>query len=133
MMRRALVCAALTVCCILVAFAITRCCGDYGYGDEYDFTLSTTTLDFSTADAQRSFAISFNAGVGDRAWHISGTPAWAQLSATSGTDSAVVTVTALRQGLGPGTYQGVLLVSSGDQSETIELYLTVYPPDRPVL
>jgi len=96
-----------------------------GSGDSNVFSLSTNEMQFSSADQELSFAISFGSSVTSRDWEIRGAPSWLELSATQGTDSAVVVVQANRAALEPGNYQATLLVISGRQSEFITVTMTV--------
>ncbi|MCP4221381.1 MAG: BACON domain-containing protein [bacterium] len=59
-------------------------------------------------------------------WNASADQSWLDVSPSSGTGSATVTVTADTSGLSTGEYTGTVTVGDADNSATVAVYLTVY-------
>lgn len=82
------------------------------------------SLDFGTADSQRSFAIA-NSGGGTLTWSVSAAQGWIGVSPEAGSGHETISVTAARAGLADGTHNGAITVTSNGGTATVSVSLTV--------
>jgi len=115
-----------------VVLSLVACGGDDPPPPEPEIPLlsvTPTTLNFDSTSVSETFAIS-NTGDGDMSWSCTNsTAAWlTSMSPTSGTvtnNTATVTVTVDRTGLGVGDYSASIYVASAGGSDTIDVTMNV--------
>ena len=100
-------------------------------------SVDTVAIAFGTDIESSTFAIS-NLGEGELIWSASSNVSWLGLSLTSGSvfqDETVVTATVDRSVVLPGSYTGVVTVTSNAGSHTVDVSMTVVnrPPSPPSL
>lgn len=87
-------------------------------------SVNPTTLDFGDTIDSLTCVIR-NTGFETLTWSVSGLPTWARASPSSGSGDATVTMTADRSGLGYGSYQQVISVTSNGGNASVTLRMTI--------
>jgi hypothetical protein len=108
------------------AFSITRA----------SMTVNKTRLTFGAvvkgvSTGPQGFTVT-NSGTGPLNWSITDNTAWIDCSPTSGTNNALITVTAISSGLAAGTYTGTITVIdplAAGSPQLVQVTLHVYNPD----
>ena len=100
------------------------------------FSVDPPSLDFDQDTTQLTLAFRNH---GDQAldWTVAADANWLAAATPAGTTSAGgasdIVIEVDHTGLGPGEYQGALTVTSGDQTETVPVSMTVPPPPELVV
>ncbi len=85
-------------------------------------------LDMSQGESKsKSFSIS-NVGGGTLTWKVSADKQWIDISPTSGTESAKVTININTAGLNPGVYKGTITITSNVGTRTGSINLKIAKP-----
>ena len=90
-------------------------------------TVSPSFLDFGSTLTSKTFDIT-NSGTGTLTWNISDNKTWITTNPVSGnttTETDQITVTIDRSNLAPGTYDGLVTVTSNDVTKTVDITMTV--------
>ncbi|MDZ4857626.1 MAG: VWA domain-containing protein [Candidatus Hydrogenedentes bacterium] len=116
------------------AMAVALCCAGLlgcpsggGGGTLPNLVVTPVALNFGSNGTQETLSI-FNNGAGAVAWTLTENIAWLSANTTSGTvtseiDHAKLTVD--RDGLAPGTYNGLVVVSSASGTRNVNVAMTV--------
>ena len=92
-----------------------------------------STIDFGTNSTEETFNIT-NSGSGMLTWNITDDKSWISVNPQSGiteSETDEITVTIDRLGQSPGTYPGVITISSDGGNQNISVSMTI--PDEPSL
>ncbi|OQX83402.1 hypothetical protein B6D60_10535, partial [candidate division KSB1 bacterium 4484_87] len=99
-----------------------------------DLLVSTTTLDFGSSVASKTFNITNN-GSGTLTWSVGADRSWIQVAPASGTtttETDPVSVTVDLSSLGAGTYSGTITITSNGGTATISVSASKEVPDLSV-
>ncbi|MCL5025196.1 MAG: BACON domain-containing protein [Chloroflexi bacterium] len=86
--------------------------------------VSPLSMNFGTAGTSNNLAIQ-NCGGGNLAWNASSNQGWLGVSSTGGSGNANISVTVNRSGLGPGSYNGTVTISSNGGTRTVAVAMQV--------